>query len=341
MPERPAPKRRAQAPAVAICMATHEPRLDLFERQVESIRAQDSEWTCTISDDCSAQERYRSMEGVLAGDERFEISRSGRRLGFYRNFERALAGVPRTATLVALADQDDRWHPDKLSTLAGAVDGAELSFSDARVLDPRGRVLSETFWSRRSPNRSSLASLAISNSVPGASALFSRRVLDRALPFPEAPGRPYHDHWIALVALALGEVAYVDRALYDYVQHPDAVLGHAATQRDLSGGLGARARRLLSRRERVLEGWERLYREEYERCQALALALRERCGAEMEPRKLAALERLIGVGDSAAGVAWLAARPLRAKVGRDETAGFELALLRGIAWRRLERLRGR
>jgi len=320
-------------------MATREPPLDLFERQLESIGKQAGEWRCVISDDCSELERYRGMERVIAGDERFAISRSERPLGFYRNFERALSAVPRSAELIALADQDDRWHPDKLSTLTAEIGGAELAFSDARVVDREGRLVSERFWTRRSPNHSSLASLLISNSVPGAAALFSRRVLEAALPFPEAPGVPYHDHWLALVALALGELTYIERPLYDYVQHGEAVLGHEATQRGAGDGVVGRAGRLLARRGRTIEAWERLYREEYERCQALAVALRVRCATRMEPRKLRELERFIGIEDSAAGIAWLAVRPLRATLGRDETGGFELALLRAIAWRKLERLR--
>ena len=45
------------------------------------------------------------------------------------------------------------------------------------------------------------------------------------------PSRPaanaFHDHWLAVVALALGEIAYVDEPLYDYVQHGGTVIGHS------------------------------------------------------------------------------------------------------------------
>ncbi|MFL5826633.1 MAG: hypothetical protein ACJ76V_08940, partial [Thermoleophilaceae bacterium] len=46
-------------PLVAICMATYEPPLDLFRRQMESIRAQTHRnWVCVISDDCSSAEAF-------------------------------------------------------------------------------------------------------------------------------------------------------------------------------------------------------------------------------------------------------------------------------------------
>ena len=55
--------------------------------------------------------------------------------------------------------------------------------------------------------------------------LMRREVADLAVPFPDTPGMDFHDHWIALTALALGDIAYVDRPLYDYVQHDAAVFG--------------------------------------------------------------------------------------------------------------------
>ena len=43
------------------------------------------------------------------------LSRSESRLGFYRNFERALSMVPPSADYVTLCDQDDYWHPTSSS----------------------------------------------------------------------------------------------------------------------------------------------------------------------------------------------------------------------------------
>ena len=40
-----------------------------------------------------------------------------------------------TADYVAMADQDDFWHPDKLETLLAEIGRAELVYSDARIID--------------------------------------------------------------------------------------------------------------------------------------------------------------------------------------------------------------
>ena len=136
--------------------------------------------------------------------------------------------VPAGADHVALADQDDRWHPNKLETLARRAgrcpDGLQRHAAHRRR---RNALISDTYWTRRVPNHDNFASLLLGNSVTGAAALFRRDLLDAALPFPPRVGNLYHDHWLALVAASTGRIAYVDRPLYDYVQHPEAVIGHA------------------------------------------------------------------------------------------------------------------
>src|SRR5215218_502465 len=50
----PKPPQGLDEPPVAICMTTFNPRMDLFRRQIESLRAQTyGNWVCVISDDLS------------------------------------------------------------------------------------------------------------------------------------------------------------------------------------------------------------------------------------------------------------------------------------------------
>ena len=187
-------------------MATFDPPAALLERQIESIRAQSHrDWICIISDDASDPRRFAALEGMVAGDPRFVVSRSPRRLGFYRNFERALALVPAGVRHVALADQDDVWHADKLAALLAALGDARLVYSDARVIGRDGSVRSETYWGRRRNNHDDLGSLLVANAVTGAASLFPRDLLDDALPFPPGQFAHFHDHWLGVVARATGD----------------------------------------------------------------------------------------------------------------------------------------
>lgn len=251
---------------VAVCMATYEPSPELLEAQVESLRAQTHrDWICLISDDASSTSGAAALEAAIGSDPRFVVSRSPRRLGAYENFHRALRMVPPGVGYVALSDQDDRWHPEKLATLIEALGDARLAYSDMRVVDAEGKLISSTYWTRRRPGHANLGSLLLSNSVTGAAALFPRSLLDEALPLPPRVGNLYHDHWLALVAATLGRIAYVPRPLHDYVQHPAAVLGHERANRGVAGGgIVRRARSQLGRPKGSLRrSWRELYFGEY------------------------------------------------------------------------------
>ena len=333
----PAP---ASAPAagpetVAICMATYEPSAELLERQLDSLRAQThGDWICLISDDGSSPEAFAALERHAGADPRFHLSRAPARLGAYGNFARALGLAPPAAGYVALADQDDRWHPEKLATLLGALGEAELAFSDMRLTRPDGTVLSDTYWTSRQPNHGNFASLLLGNSVSGAASLFRRRLLERALPLPPRIGNLYHDHWLALVAAAHGPIAYVDRPLYDYVQHPRAVIGHAGANRPPEGGPLRRLAALRGRERGRLRGeWRRIYFAEYCRMALTAVALRERFGPALDRRRRRALNLALALDRSPTALAWLTGRQLR-RLRRDDSGGAEAGMLRGLLWRR-------
>lgn len=337
---------REDGELIAVCMATFQPDMSLFEVQLASLRAQlDQRWVCVISDDCSHPEHYARILAAVGNDLRFAVSRSEQRLGFYRNFERALWLAPPEADLLALCDQDDRWHPDKLGTLRAALGDATLVYSDQRIVDAAGGVLRDTLWRGRRNNHRDLASMLVANTITGAATLFSRTLMELALPFPDTPGFQFHDHWLAVAALASGDVAYVDRALYDYVQHPGAVFGdvtHGAPSKRSERGLGAlRAglRRWLRLRPRT--NWRAAYFYGYLAREAQAQVLLARLAGRLNPSKRRALELFVACDSSPVALAWLAARALRVLWGRTETLGSELELAEGVVWKLLAVARAR
>jgi glycosyltransferase involved in cell wall biosynthesis len=274
------------------------------------------------------------MRATIGDDPRFQLSPAPRNRGFYENFERALTLVPEEADLVALCDQDDEWHPDKLEALiAKLAPEAGLAYSDMRIVERGGRVLSETYWEFRSNNYTDFGSLLIANTVTGAASLFRRELLDDVLPFPPRHAAAYHDHWIAQVAMALGPISYVDRPLYDYVQHDAAAIGYLAANGDgrFSASLIDRSRitwrRFRGRRYRL--GWRQPYFNIYVRIALGARLLRARCGGRMAPERLALVETLI---DPRRARSWLLRRVLRDGLRSTETLGRERVMLAGLAW---------
>src|SRR3954466_9470460 len=243
---------------VAGCLAVHRPEPELLRRQLASLDAQTRrDWTLVREDD-----------------------EAGR--GAYRAVERCLATPPGAARLVAPCDQDDVWHADKLAVLAGALErtGAVLAYCDLRVVRPDGTVLSDTYWTDRDNGWRDMGDLLATNVVTGAASLLRREVLDVALPFPPEVDGSYHDHWLALCALAVGDIAYVDRPLVDYVQHGANLVGHAQRRGPVPAAKAP---------------WRERARRDYERHvvrpRVMARALLERAGERMTPPKRRAAER--------------------------------------------------
>jgi glycosyltransferase involved in cell wall biosynthesis len=322
------PRGSEDAPLVAICMATYNPPRELFSEQVESIRRQTHErWVCVISDDCSDPEGSKVIEEIVGDDPRFFVSRAESRGGFYRNFGRAISMCPPDATHVALSDQDDRWYPEKLERLLAALEpSSQLVYSDARLVDESGAVISDTYWRARRNNFENFTSLMLANTITGAASLFRAELLQHVLPFPPPQGNIYHDHWLATVAMALGSVSYVDEPLYEYVQHDAAVVGHARA----NSGVARTAKRPARQAPR---NWRSLFFGANCRIALFARVLEARCGHLMSPGKRRVVRRMTRVAEARRLLPWLLVRAERARFGWNETAGREEALAKGLGWR--------
>lgn len=171
-------------------------------------------------------------------------------LGVRGNFERTLLAC--TGAIIALSDQDDVWHPDKLERLVAALHehpAALLVHSDARLVDadgaPNGTLLLQSLeatpWERSELAAGrALPVLIRRNLITGATAVLRSELLALAAPFPE---HWVHDEWLAVVAACDGGVVLVDEPLVDYRQHGANEIGAVAPT------LGHKVGRLRQSRE--------------------------------------------------------------------------------------------
>ncbi len=212
---------------VAICMATYNPSLDLFKKQIESILNQtEKSWHLIINDDCSTSEKIQYIQTIVGDDPRVSIFRNDKNVGFYHNFETCLYRIHRQFEFVALADQDDVWFPNKLSNLIEGIGNNWLIYNDMEILGPDNSLISKTFWNQRSNHYKNFTSLMLANTVTGSASLFRTEMLSKLLPFPVKLGNAFHDHWMAVTAAIDNQLAYQDEVLQSYIQHNDNVTGY-------------------------------------------------------------------------------------------------------------------
>lgn len=155
--------------------------------------------------------------------------------GVIRNFESALSAC--TGDYIALCDQDDVWKPEKLAKLLNLVRLVEMEsdhgpyfvHTDLELVDSHLENVGASFLKHqglRPVTRDHYRTLLVQNYIPGCSALFSRDLLDYALPIPEAA--VMHDWWLALIASIAGVVRYDNSRTVLYRQHATNHIGSSS-----------------------------------------------------------------------------------------------------------------
>jgi glycosyltransferase involved in cell wall biosynthesis len=213
----------SQIPLISIAMGTYNGEKYLKE-QLDSIYAQTyTNIEVIVTDDCSSDttveilEQYAKSHGL-----RYFVNEHN--LGFVKNFEKAISLC--LGQYIALADQDDVWEKEKIEFLVRHLGGSSLIHSDASLINDAGVVFSSSYtrYSKKVLHKD-IFSYLMGNNVTGCTALFSRELLDFALPFPE--GIFAHDWWLAVCAFKNGRIVYCDYPLIRYRQHASNQIGAA------------------------------------------------------------------------------------------------------------------
>lgn len=212
-----------------------------------------------LSDDASrddvvavARRVHAACAHAAMGDvrPRLRVLQNDAALGVTRNFEQAVRACE--GEFVALCDQDDIWHPEKIERLVAALQGgprqAMLVHADARLIDSQGQPLGATLFGSLGVSQAEFDSIHRGeafnvflrrNLVTGATTVFRRELLSQALPFPR---EWLHDEWLGLVAAAQDGVDVVQWSAIDYRQHGTNQVGARRL------GFVARVRKALERR---------------------------------------------------------------------------------------------
>lgn len=210
-----------QAPLISVVMPTYNGAAYL-KQQLDSLCRQTYPNIEIIAvDDCSTDDTPQILDAYRE-QAKLQVIHNPANLGVNANFEKAMRLAQ--GELIALADQDDIWAPDKLESLAAKLGDRSLIYADSELIDsdgkPLGKLLREQLGIRPLQGRPKLA-FFLANCVPGHAMLFKRELLEHALPLP---AHTLYDQWLAFTASRLDGIAYLDRPLVQYRQHGASVV---------------------------------------------------------------------------------------------------------------------
>jgi glycosyltransferase involved in cell wall biosynthesis len=201
-----------------------------LEEQLDSIVGQ----TCppdeiVICDDGSSDNTLSIAEQFLSNWQgTVHIEQNQKNLGFVKNFEKAIGLCH--GDIIFLSDQDDVWYRDKINIMMQTFEEhpeAAMVFHDAELVDQNLKSLFPSFWENtlnfdyRLFLNHNYKRLFASNVVQGSACAFKKSVYEKAYPF----FGDYHDEWLAFVALTMGEIIPIPKALMQYRQATNEIGG--------------------------------------------------------------------------------------------------------------------
>lgn len=295
-------------PAVAVVMSTYNGARFLRE-QIESILSQEGvSVSLFVRDDGS---RDATLD-VLRGYERQGKLTlfAEKNVGVVASFLDGIARVPSEFSLIALSDQDDVWHPDKLLRaveVLGEKDPSvpQLYCSEYLFCDEGLTPIGRSHLNLRGVD---FRTLLYEVRVSGNTTVINRALADLAIE-GGASGVYGHDWWLALLAAALGELTFDDFVSLDYRRTSDNVSPTGASPIAL---LRFRVRKFLNR-------------DELGKITGQLEKLRDLYGDRIDPGKRATLERFLGGGRIAKALA-----PMRLRQQLGEEVALRLLFLLGL-----------
>ena len=219
---------------VSVALCTYNGSRFLGE-QLRSIAEQTTLPCELIICDDGSIDSTSEIVGVFAAKAPFPVHflRNEITLGSTKNFEKALRLCSGDA--IALCDQDDLWHEDKLECLARVLENEpEVGgvFSDALLVDENSEPMSKSLWETKrftstrqaTVNDSRAAPLLVldRNPVTGATFLFRSVFVQTVTPIPS---EWVHDAWIALLIATQAQLRALPARLVSYRLHSAQQIG--------------------------------------------------------------------------------------------------------------------
>lgn len=215
-------------PLVSIALCTYNGEKYLAE-QLNSVLAQTyKNLEIVIVDDASTDDTFLILQEYADKHECIKLFRNNSNLGFTKNFEKAIKLCQ--GIFIALCDQDDIWHPNKIALQVAAMDEEVMVYHDSEFVQENGQPMNKkmsdvvNLYSGDQPEV-----FLFFNCVSGHSIMMRKVLAEVALPLPAGY---FHDWWIAYVATNMGSIKALPQSLVKYRQHSKSDTNILRLQRD-------------------------------------------------------------------------------------------------------------
>lgn len=209
-------------------------------QMVDSVLAQDfGDFHLVLSDDGSRDDTPQILDEYAAMHPgKVTHYRSGTRFGNAQNHFMHLLQQFHDTPYIMFCDQDDYWHPDKISKTLQKMQRTEkpglptLVHTDLRVVDGALQEMDPSFmhFSKLQGERLQLNKLLVQNVVTGCTVMLNKPLAELACSHMPQGKILMHDWWLALIAAAMGTAAYLPESTIDYRQHGNNTVGAKNTR---------------------------------------------------------------------------------------------------------------
>lgn len=199
---------------ISVCIATFNGE-KYIKQQIASILPQlTNKDEIIISDDGSTDntiQEINSFESPI-----IHIYTNEGKHGYTPNFENALKHAK--GDYIFIADQDDIWYSNKIKYSIEILKNYDLVTTDATIINADGKETGETFYAARKPKRGFIGNL-IKFGYLGCCLAFKKKILKRAIPFPQKHKYCTHDNWLFIVAQTYYSVYISNKKMIYYRRH--------------------------------------------------------------------------------------------------------------------------
>lgn len=188
---------------ISVCLASYNGGKYIRE-QIDSILAQlTDEDELVISDDGSTDDTLNIITSYH--DSRIKLLHNQGEKGVNHNFENALKNT--RGDIIFFSDQDDIWLPGKVQACTDALQTCDCVFHDAKVIDSKGEIVSDSFYYNGIPSGNFWQNL-YKTSYMGCRMAINRCTMQYVLPYPSKL-YCYQEGWVASIIAIKSKVKFI------------------------------------------------------------------------------------------------------------------------------------